>query len=646
MKKLLSRKESLAQSECFLRNSQSLTFMFPNFYIEDVNHNVLFRSEECYKAYKYLFDGSLESFTPVISTPRFMIELNEEVRSTCDSLSVCILTPNNKGSLTKLECIKSPYIDNTGKLAGVMTVLNEISPDHPGNSTSRQCDEQVALLNHFSDGHCKFESFANGEGRFLELSSEASKLLGLVDISINRMGITGCISPSICDEDRVNIARAFKYAGSDTNKLACSFRYKSKGAIRQCKFIAVRDSSLRDKLERHIWHGIFIDLGLDSKQSESAELKPCLSKVNGSQESSWVVYKYHQSLVDCLTLNLINFKMSQQSTIDAAMRDAEYIVFMLDDLIHEYGDQWLECIQDVKLYVIIIAPYGDDTHYYNKSTVLIPLTLLYKINFTTLFSDVEIPSNHIIALESCNFKLLIAEDNRVNQFLIKNQLEQLGCTVTITNNGKIALEALAMQKFDAVITDCHMPEMDGFELAKQIRSNTLSAIKCLPIIGLTADNSKDVSLLANNAGINRILFKPYRLIELHEILLDLVQGSPVEPIYSSQLRGEFLVPELSQWVGVFGTKADAITMARIFYETLESDLSDLEIGMRNNDALLCKKILHRIKGSIVMVKMDSITIQIEECEEVISTENRIDHRLNALVNNLVRLNKVVCTWLD
>ena len=128
--------------------------------------------------------------------------------------------------------------------------------------------------------------------------------------------------------------------------------------------------------------------------------------------------------------------------------------------------------------------------------------------------------------------------------------------------------------------------------------------------------------------------------------MDLVQGSPVEPIDCSQLCGEFLVPELSQWVGVFGTRADAITMARIFYETLESDLSDLAIGMRNNDTLICKKILHRIKGSIVMVKMDSITIQIEECEEVISVENRIDHRLNALVNNLVRLNKVVCTWLD
>lgn len=642
----LSGKESLVQNQCFLRNSQSLILILPNFYIEDTNNKILLRSEECYKAYMFLFDDSLETFSPVVSTPRFMIELNEEVRNTGESLSVCILNHNNAGTLTKLECIKSPYINNSGKLLGVMTVLKEIPPEQLDDTSAGHYDEPVSLLSRFSDGHCKFEYFANGEGRFLELSDAASELLGLVDIAINRMGITGCISPTICDEDRVNIARAFKAADSGTKKLSCLFRYQSKGALRQCKFIAVRDTLQSDKLESHIWHGIFIDLGLDSNQTESSSSNPFLNRVNEGQEPLWVVYKYHQILVDCFTLNLINFKISQESKVDAALENAEYIVFMLDDLINEYGEQWYKCIKNYKVYVVIITPYGDDTHYYNQSIVLIPSVLLYKINFTTVFSDTEIPSNHKIALESCNFKLLIAEDNKLNQFLIKNQLEQLGCTVTLASNGKIALETLNMQNFDAVITDCHMPEMDGFELAKQIRSSTHSAIKSLPIIGLTADNSKDVSLLANNTGINRILFKPYKLIELHEILLDLVQGSPVEPIDCSQLRGEFLVPELSQWVGVFGTRADAITMARIFYETLESDLSDLAIGMRNNDTLICKKILHRIKGSIVMVKMDSITIQIEECEEVISVENRIDHRLNVLVNNLVRLNKVVCTWLD
>lgn len=644
---VLKIKDWFIRKDVFVQNMHAMNSVMPYFYIEDTKNVLLYFNKACLNTLKVFCNEPSGSLNEINSLAQYMFCINDEVTDTSQSLSFCILVPNNSGSLIKLECTKIPYLNNIGKTAGVITFLKEIKSAVNDRVYKVSMFEQDAeLVNHFSDGQCQFEYFSNGEGRFRALSSGAEDLLGLNSSSINKTGITGCISPAICDEDRVNIARAFKSVDSDTNKLTCSFRYNSKGEIRQCKFIAIRDFTLSGPSQSSLWHGIFIDLGLVNTATQSKEnLPPPIDRDINTQES-WLLFRYHQALVDGLTLNLINFKICQQPSINDVLNDTANIVFMLDDLVQQYDQKWLDYIANFKGKAIVVAASGEQFHYYTESIVQIPLTQFSKVKFATLFCHSDSPLPNKAPFQPCNFKVLIAEDNQVNQFLIKNQLEQLGCDVTIVCNGKIALEKLNQQKFDIVITDCQMPVIDGFELAKQIRQNEIATIRDLPIIGLTADNSKDISVLAHNVGINRVLFKPYVIGDLYDALVDLVESStPVSRESESLVCNEIIVPDLSQWVGVFGSKADTVNMARIFNETLEADILALEKAIEENNIPMCQKVLHRIKGSIVMVKMNTITQQIEECEAFITLENRIDDRLYQLVNNLLQINKVVLTWL-
>jgi len=85
-------------------------------------------------------------------------------------------------------------------------------------------------------------------------------------------------------------------------------------------------------------------------------------------------------------------------------------------------------------------------------------------------------------------KILIAEDNLVNQKLMARLLERLGYRVAVANNGVEAVEAWCRSSYTAVLMDCQMPVMDGFEATKQIREQDRAMGKHTPIIAVTAHN--------------------------------------------------------------------------------------------------------------------------------------------------------------
>ncbi len=104
-----------------------------------------------------------------------------------------------------------------------------------------------------------------------------------------------------------------------------------------------------------------------------------------------------------------------------------------------------------------------------------------------------------------NVKVLVAEDNVLNQLLIKILLEELGFEFDIADNGKVAIDKLKEDKYDVVLMDMQMPEMNGFETTQYIRDEMKSSI---PIIALTADvTSLDIDK-SKAIGMNDYLSKP------------------------------------------------------------------------------------------------------------------------------------------
>ncbi|UOQ78341.1 response regulator [Hymenobacter sp. 5516J-16] len=105
-------------------------------------------------------------------------------------------------------------------------------------------------------------------------------------------------------------------------------------------------------------------------------------------------------------------------------------------------------------------------------------------------------------------RVLVAEDNDLNQLVARKTLEAWNVQVTIAANGRLAVAAAQQHPFDAVLLDVQMPEMDGYEAARQLRMLFPDAGR-LPLIGLTASALPEDRALALAAGMNDTLAKPF-----------------------------------------------------------------------------------------------------------------------------------------
>jgi signal transduction histidine kinase/CheY-like chemotaxis protein len=114
-------------------------------------------------------------------------------------------------------------------------------------------------------------------------------------------------------------------------------------------------------------------------------------------------------------------------------------------------------------------------------------------------------------------RVLLAEDNQINQEVAQAMLESLGCEVTVVDDGVLALQALKNKHFDLVLMDCQMPGMDGLETTRQVRKQQAEYAH-IPIIALTANVQKTIRDECDKAGMNDYLSKPFTQADIREII--------------------------------------------------------------------------------------------------------------------------------
>ena len=115
--------------------------------------------------------------------------------------------------------------------------------------------------------------------------------------------------------------------------------------------------------------------------------------------------------------------------------------------------------------------------------------------------------------------ILVVEDNKVNQKVVKAMLERLGHTVTLADNGKIALNEIQQHHFQVILMDVQMPIMDGIECTKYIRNVLQFSKEQLPILGLTAGyQNSDRDYYVNEVGMNGCLGKPLPMEKLKQAI--------------------------------------------------------------------------------------------------------------------------------
>jgi signal transduction histidine kinase/CheY-like chemotaxis protein len=134
---------------------------------------------------------------------------------------------------------------------------------------------------------------------------------------------------------------------------------------------------------------------------------------------------------------------------------------------------------------------------------------------------------HTLPEEQRRFRILLAEDNLVNQRLVSRLLERRGHSVTVTGNGREALAALDRDDFDVVLMDVQMPEMDGFEATAAIRGQEVRTDRHLSIVAMTAHAMQGDRERCLAAGMDGYIPKPVKPHELYKLLADLPEPATI-----------------------------------------------------------------------------------------------------------------------
>ncbi|CAL1518314.1 ATP-binding protein [Chitinophaga sp. MM2321] len=235
--------------------------------------------------------------------------------------------------------------------------------------------------------------------------------------------------------------------------------------------------------------------------------------------------------------------------------------------------------------------------------------------------------------------LLVAEDNRMNQNLLRHLLTSWQLQYKVVNNGKEALQAIEKQHFDLVLMDIQMPEMDGYTAVQKIRHELHSNI---PVIAMTAHAMAGERDKCLQMGMSEYISKPiqeddlYRLIQLYTGK-SATQTLPAYQHYTSEngtphlIRMQYL-QDLSK-----GNKAFEKNMLEQFISQLPEDLSLLKNAITSNDVAAIRATAHNLKTTVSFTGLEIHLYPILEQLEHIDENNYNAAAVTELFNTLKQL---------
>ncbi|MDA6071032.1 ATP-binding protein [Flavobacterium sp. AC] len=185
-------------------------------------------------------------------------------------------------------------------------------------------------------------------------------------------------------------------------------------------------------------------------------------------------------------------------------------------------------------------------------------------------------------------KILLCEDNFLNQKLVKNVIRNFGFELDIAGNGEIGIEFLSKNKYDLILMDLQMPVKDGYQTTQYIR-NTMKLN--IPIIAMTAHSLVGEQERCYNEGMNAYVPKPFK----QEALLEAIKmalSKDVTLVLKRKIDLSFL-EEVS--FGDLGFRQDMIDL---FLEKIPNEITLLGLAINNNDIDTVKRLSHNMKSSL------------------------------------------------
>lgn len=237
-------------------------------------------------------------------------------------------------------------------------------------------------------------------------------------------------------------------------------------------------------------------------------------------------------------------------------------------------------------------------------------------------ADRTLVTRHSLRESRGRLRILLAEDNSVNQLVALRLLEKYGHSVTVAANGRKALELLEKNAFDVILMDVQMPEMDGWEATKKIREKEKSIGGHIPIIAMTAHAMKGDEERCLAAGMDRYLTKPLRTKDLLATLEEFMKQDTSEP--AIDLRDKGPVPDAIDFDSALerldGDRDLFDELTHVFEQECPKVIEAMRHAIATRDAKALEQQAHTLKGSSANLGAFAVSHAAAEIERLAKNE--------------------------
>lgn len=357
--------------------------------------------------------------------------------------------------------------------------------------------------------------------------------------------------------------------------------------------------------------------------------------------------------------NSIKFVSHGSITLDVQLREKEYDKFILEFTVTDTGTGISP--EDLEHIFTAFRQGGDDLQTRYSGTGL-GLSIVRQIvtqmggdisvaselevgttfNFTLPFGmGKRVRKKEVVNLNATALKgmrVLVFEDNPLNQKMIEQRLRSWGCVPYITENARYGLQLLEDKFIDLVLMDLCMPVMDGFKISTIIRQHDMDKVRLVPIIALSADFTAKDRAACEEVGMNDFVLKPFKADELIGKILKHTgsnsgegpaqhpgnEEAGMEAVMFSKID---LQPLLEDCMGQLDMLEDLINL---FKQNALEFIGMVKLHIEHHDFEAVAKACHKIKCGLKMFQTRSLQELVEQIHRSSRTEQDLPHMKNLL----------------
>jgi len=246
-----------------------------------------------------------------------------------------------------------------------------------------------------------------------------------------------------------------------------------------------------------------------------------------------------------------------------------------------------------------------------------------------------------------DFKVLLVEDNKINQLLARQILMGWGVNVEVANDGFEAIAKLQRRTFDLILLDLQMPEIDGFEVARFVRKTIKAPANEIPIVALTADAFTETKIKTQEAGMNDFITKPYQQKDLFRVLRKFAALED-EKFGFKENAAESEVIDISKALDFefikekFGKDQDTFKyILEVFKHDIGEEITTVRGFLLKKDGQSAIKLVHKLVSTFTAMGMPETALTLSLMERMLKQGDNPDLVFNKLLTVESQYNQAI-----